>query len=160
MISCYLPDSEKGLIELYNTRRLLYLNSATPPSGFNNTLSQILFSEDGSTLYAAAKGDFPVSGTDPGFIAAWNVDPSTGALSSNFVKSLTPANGNSPFGVTFIKGTNSILATDPVLGYDIFEYETPSSVAKSTGFVIPGQIAVCWIRFSSKTGNYYMPVSG
>lgn len=153
--SCYKPDSQHGLVEIPETNRQLHRNVTTPPAGsLVDEPSQVIFSRDGSTLYAAVKG----STTETGFIAAWGVDPRTGALSQNIVKSLTPSGGD-PFGLTLIEGTNSLLVADPNVGFDIFDYETPLSVANSTGIVVPGQEAICWVRHSKQTGNYYFIVS-
>lgn len=150
-VNCYKPDPQHGLVEIPETNRLLHRNLTTPPGGFADTPSQVIFSRDGSTLYAAVRG--PTA--EAGFIAGWDVDLFTGALSQDAVKSSTPSAGE-PFGLTLIDGTDSLLVTDTHVGFDIFNYETPLSVAKTTGFVVPGQHAICWVRHSKQTGNYYL----
>lgn len=156
MISCYKTDPIKGLVELPGTNRPLNQTIIFTPLGLFNGPSNIAFSEDGTVLYAVVKGAPP---TSPGFIASWGVNPRTGALSQNFTKSLTPANGGLPFSMTSIPGTSGFIVADVVNGYDIFNFSTPSSVATSTGFQIQGQVATCWSRRSQKTGNFYLAVS-
>lgn len=138
-----------------NTQRSLNLNLTTPPSGPANSVSHILFSEDGSQLLASVKG----SPTDPGFIASWDVDSQTGALSTEFVMSQPAPGGALPFGMAIIPGKNALLATDPASGFDVFDYNNlTSGSASSTINTVEGQKAVCWAAFSNKTGNFYLTV--
>lgn len=153
-INCYKPDVARGLIEIPGTKRLLHLDVATPPVFLNHTPSHVIFSEDGSTIYVSVKGVSP--GTEGGFIAAWSVD-SNGALSSNFVKSQSSTPGGILFAIKLIPGTDSILAANPQAGgYEIYDYKTPTSVATSTGGLVPRQQAICWLGLSSQTNNFYL----
>lgn len=138
-----------------NTQRPLYLNLTTPPSGPANTVSHVLFNEDGSQLLVAVKG----SPTDPGFIASWDVDARTGSLSADFVKSYPATGGALPFGMAIIPGKNAVLATDPASGFDVFNFNNiTSGSASSIINTVQGQKAVCWAAFSNKTGNFYLTV--
>ncbi|KAH8826934.1 hypothetical protein DL96DRAFT_1556122 [Flagelloscypha sp. PMI_526] len=125
-VSCYTSDTKKGLRPIPNTIRSLNLNSTTPPTGPAHTPSQVLFSEDGTILYASIKG----APGAPGFIAAWTVDLSSSALSAEFEKN-TPKNGGAlPFSMTFVHGTNAILATDPALGLSVYDFDGETTKAK------------------------------
>lgn len=116
-------------------------------------MSHIIFSEDGSRLFASVKGVPPT----PGFIAGWDVDAKTGALSQDFEKSTPGKGGLLPFGMSVIPGKDALLATDPGLGFDVFDFKNKKQ-ANSTAFPVSGQKAVCWTSFSSKTGNFYLTV--
>ncbi|KAF8520536.1 hypothetical protein JB92DRAFT_2828142 [Gautieria morchelliformis] len=149
-VNCFKQDPKLGLIQLDNTQRSLNLNQTTPATGPPGTVSHVIFSENGSQLLASVKGVPPV----PGFVALWDVDPKTGALSPNFTAS-TPTGGLLPFSMTIIPGKDAILATDAGIGFEIFDFQNSSS-ATSSVVPIAGQKATCWSSFSSKTGNYYL----
>ena len=102
---------------------------------------------------ASVKGVPPT----PGFVASWDVDSKTGALSDKFTASTPAQGGLLPFSMTVIPGKNAILATDAGVGFDIFNFQNG---APATSSVVPisGQKATCWSSFSSKTGNFYLTV--
>ena len=59
--------------------------------------------------------------------------------------------------MTFIPGTNALLATDPAAGFSIFDFSAgPTVIANSTIHTIDGQGATCWSSFSPKTGSLYL----
>ncbi|PPQ85364.1 hypothetical protein CVT25_000652 [Psilocybe cyanescens] len=158
-VNCYTPDSKLGLIAKPNTLRSLGLNQTTPATGPPGTASHIIFSEDGSKVIASVKGVPPT----PGFLAAWDI-ASDGSLSAEPVKSTPASGGLLPFSMTLIPGTNAILATDPGVGFDIFNFggsgngNDKNSGLSATSSVVPiaGQSATCWSSFSSKSGNFYL----
>lgn len=163
--SCYTPDKKLGLIAQPNTLRSLSLNQTTPANGPAGTASHVVFSEDGTKLFASVKGVPPT----PGFIAAWDI-ASDGSLSAEPVKSTPSTGGLLPFSMTVIPGTNAILATDAGVGFDIFNFggnangTSAASVngtenalsATSSVVAIDGQKATCWSSFSPKSGNFYL----
>ncbi|GJJ10502.1 hypothetical protein Clacol_004728 [Clathrus columnatus] len=152
-VNCFKQDSKLGLVQMNNTQRSLSLDLTTPPSGPANSISHVLFSEDGSQLLASVKG----TPTAPGFVASWDVDPQTGALSSDFIKSQPGTGGGLPFGMAVIPGKNAVLATDPASGFDVFDYNNLTSAgAPSIINAVAGQKAVCWAAFSNQTGNFYL----
>lgn len=154
--SCYRQDSLFGLVPIANTRRSLDLDLSTPPSGPTDSLSQVLFSNDGSLLFAAVKG----SPTNPGFIASWDIDPHTGALSKNFIRSTPAPGGALPFGMAVVPRTQAVIVTDPGSGFEIFDFSNLTSAgAPSIVTPVSGEKAVCWVAYSEKTGNFYMTVS-
>ncbi|GJJ08632.1 hypothetical protein Clacol_002851 [Clathrus columnatus] len=152
-VNCYRQDNLFGLVSIKNTRRLLNLPLSTPPSGPDDSLSQVIFNEDGSLLLVASKG----SPSRPGFIASWNVDQRTGSLSDNYIRSPAASGAALPFGLALIPGTNAIVATDPAVGFSIYDFNnlTPAG-AQGTVTAVIGEQAVCWVAYSTKTNNFYM----
>jgi hypothetical protein len=57
-----------------------------------------------------------------------------------------------PFSLLFIPGKNAIIASDPGVGYDIFNLATNAT----TEFPIQGQTLTCWSVHSTESGNFYM----
>ncbi|KAF8890260.1 hypothetical protein CPB84DRAFT_1816359 [Gymnopilus junonius] len=164
-VNCYTPDKNLGLIAMPNTLRPLGLNQTTPATGPAGTASHVVFSEDGTKLFASVKGVPPT----PGFIAAWDI-ASDGSLSAEPVKSAPSTGGLLPFSMTVIPGTNAILATDAGVGFDIFNFggnvnaaningtQNAASALSATSSVvaIDGQMATCWSSFAPKSGNFYL----
>ena len=151
--SCFKQDSKLGLVQMANTQRSLNLNQTTPATGPAGTVSHVIFNENGSQLLASVKGTPPT----PGFIASWDVDATTGALSDSFTMSTPAQGGLLPFSMTVIPGKNAILATDAGVGFDIFSFQN-NTAATSTIVPISGQKATCWSSFSKNTGNFYLTV--
>ncbi|KAJ7240007.1 hypothetical protein C8J57DRAFT_1371961 [Mycena rebaudengoi] len=141
-VSCFKYDDKKGLIPLKNTIRSLGLNQTTPPSGPANTPSHVIFSPNEQQLIVSVK--MPPSG----FLAMWDIS-SDGALST---KSHSFVGGALPFSLLNVPGKDAIIATDPSVGYQIFDFKSKSVSATA----IPGQGAICWSVFSQKTDNFYL----
>ncbi|KAJ6622652.1 hypothetical protein B0H10DRAFT_2214281 [Mycena sp. CBHHK59/15] len=141
-VSCYTFDARKGLTPLKNTVRSLKLNQTTPATGPPNTPSQIIFSPDETQLIVSVKS---------AYLAIWDI-AKDGSLSTDFK---TVAGGVLPFSLIFKPGTNLLVASDPGIGYDIFDLTTESR-AKAIQGPIPGQRAVCWSTYSTQSGNFYM----
>jgi hypothetical protein len=114
-------------------------------------MSHVIFSEDGTQLFAAVKGVPPT----PGFIAAFDV-AQDGSLSEDFTSSSPSAGGLLPFGMTAIPGTKAVLSTDAAIGYTIFDFDKGDKASSDVVFPIKGQGAVCWVAHSTKTGNFYL----
>jgi len=149
-INCFKQDPKLGLIQLDDAQRSLGLNQTTPATGPAGSVSHVLFSEDGKQVIASVKGVPP----KPGFLAVWDVDSKTGALSKDFTK-VTPEGGLLPFSMSVIPGKNAVLATDAGVGFDIFDFKNGKN-ASSTAVPIEGQSATCWSTFSPKTGNFFL----
>ena len=148
-VQCFVADKKRGLLAIPQSQRSLNVNQTTPPSGPPNSLSDIIFSEDGSKLFAAVKGNPP----QPGFIATWDVQHD-GSLSQNFDKSV-PEGGALPFSMTPIPGTGALLNTDPGIGYNIFDF-SKGNVASSKSYPVAGQKTICWSVRSQQTGTYFI----
>ncbi|KAJ7449187.1 hypothetical protein FB451DRAFT_1354830 [Mycena latifolia] len=140
-VSCYKFDTAMGLTPLENSIRSLKLNQTTPATGPANTPSQMLFSPDEKQLIVSVKA---------GFLAIWDIN-ADGSLSTNF---RTVSGGVLPFSLLYIPGKNAIIASDPGVGYDIFNLDAPQTIAVSTD--IPGQTLTCWSVYSQKSSNFYM----
>jgi len=151
-VSCYKVDQKQGLVAQANTVRSLGLNQTTPATGPAGSASHIIFSENGQSLIVSVKGIPP----QPGFLAVWDV-AQDGSLSKDF-QSITPGKGGLlPFSLTVIPGQNAIFATDAGIGFDIFDFSSPSAGGNKSSVVpIDGQGATCWSSFSHKTGNFYL----
>ncbi|KZT33634.1 hypothetical protein SISSUDRAFT_1065978 [Sistotremastrum suecicum HHB10207 ss-3] len=168
-VQCFKADNKQGLIEIQNTLRPLNIKQSTPPTGPAGTVSHILFSEDGTKLFASVKGVPPTPGTSPshilqlsdpliqtnkGFIATWDVNPD-GTLSPSFKSSPPSKGGLLPFSMTVIPGKNSILNTDAGVGFSVFDF-SKGDQASSSVIPINGQKATCWSSFSTKTGTFFL----
>ncbi|KAF8520244.1 hypothetical protein BU17DRAFT_75781 [Hysterangium stoloniferum] len=153
-VNCYKQDPSLGLVQMSNTLRSLNLNVTTPPSGPVGTVSDVIFNEDGTQLLAAVKGVPPAEG----FVASWAVDPTSGDLAEDFIRTASPPSGV-PFSMTIIPGKDAVLSADPIGGFDIFDFRNAQQ-GSSTAFPIPGQLALCWTTFSKETGNFYLIDAG
>ncbi|KAJ7773865.1 hypothetical protein B0H16DRAFT_113823 [Mycena metata] len=138
-VSCYTFAAGAGLTPLSNTIRSLNLDQTTPPTGPSNTPSQVIFSPDEKQLIVSVKS---------GYLAVWNISPD-GSLSTNFQ---TVTGGILPFSLSYVPGKNAIIASDPGVGYDIFNMDTNTAVS----LPIAGQTLTCWSVFSGESGNFYM----
>ncbi|KAI0784263.1 hypothetical protein C8Q75DRAFT_403310 [Abortiporus biennis] len=157
-VSCFSVNQTLGLVPVPNTTRSLGLNQTTPATGPPGSTSQIIFSADGKQLIASVKGVPPT----PGFLAVWDI-VSDGSLSEQF-STVAPGQGGSlPFSMNLIPGTNALLASDPGIGFDIFDLSGISSQSglnvtssKNLAVPIPEQGAICWSSFSSKAGSFFL----
>ncbi|KAJ6579548.1 hypothetical protein DFH09DRAFT_330479 [Mycena vulgaris] len=142
-VSCYKFDTRKGLTPLKNSIRSLKLNQTTPATGPPNTPSHIIFSPDEKQLIVSVKA---------GFLAIWDIN-ADGSLSPNF---RTVSGGVLPFSLLYVPGKNAIIASDPGVGYDIFNLDAKQNLTATVSTPIPGQRANCWSVYSKESGNFYM----
>jgi hypothetical protein len=149
-VKCFLPDQTKGLLPIPGSFRSLKLQQSTPPVGPGGTVSGLLFSADGSKLYAAIKG-FPPA---PGYIATFDVS-ATGVISQDFTKS-TPPNGLLPFGMSLIPGRDAIINADAGAGFTIFDFSKGDIASSAVTTPLKGQVTPCWTVFSKKTGTFFL----
>ncbi|KAJ7667068.1 hypothetical protein B0H17DRAFT_1089218 [Mycena rosella] len=138
-VSCYNFDPKKGLTPSKNSIRSLMLNQTTPATGPPNTPSQIIFSPDEKHLIVSVKD---------GSILMWDIN-ADGSLSPDF---RTMSGGVLPFSLLYVPGKNAIIASDPGVGYDIFNLDTNTTVSTP----IPNQGANCWSAYSAESGNFYL----
>ncbi|KAJ7983090.1 hypothetical protein DFH06DRAFT_715224 [Mycena polygramma] len=141
-VSCYNYDAWVGLTPLKNTIRSLKLNQTTPATGPPNTPSQIIFGQDEKTLIISVKA---------GFLAVWDIN-ADGSLSANF---RTVTGGAAPFSLNHIPGKNALVASDPGVGYDIFDLDSDAKTA-AVSTPIANQGANCWSVYSKESGNFYI----
>ncbi|VDB84797.1 unnamed protein product [Peniophora sp. CBMAI 1063] len=155
-VQCYNVSSTTGLSIMPNTRRFLGMNQTTPPMGPLGTASQVIFSQDDATVYAAVKGNPDTNVT--GYIAAWNMTDA--GLSDQFTRIELPEGAVAPFSLTPIPNANAFFAADAGIGADVFDFsqgpEAATASPNTQSFAIPNQGAVCWSAYSPATGSYYV----
>lgn len=61
-----------------------------------------------------------------------------------------------PFSLNHIPGKNALLASDPGVGYDIFDLDAPKTRAAGVSTPIPNQGANCWSVYSKESKNFYI----
>ncbi|KAJ7175054.1 hypothetical protein C8R43DRAFT_1102371 [Mycena crocata] len=147
-VSCYTFHAKTGLTPLKNSVRSLNLTQILLPT-FNvitNEPAHIIFSADENHLIVSVPVGF--LSTPGGFLAIWDIH-ADGSLSANY---RTIVGGVNPFSLLDLPGTNALIASDPGVGYTIFNLHTNQTVSTP----IPGQIANCWSVFSRESGNFYM----
>jgi hypothetical protein len=86
-----------------------------------------------------------------GFLAVWDIN-ADGSLSTNF---RTVGGGVLPFSLNHIPGKNALVASDPGVGYDIFDLDSNARTA-GVSVPIPKQGANCWSVYSKQSGNFYI----
>ncbi|KZV69860.1 hypothetical protein PENSPDRAFT_675927 [Peniophora sp. CONT] len=156
-VQCFWVNGTAGLVPITGGYRALNLNQTTPATGVPGTASHIIFSKDQKSVYAAAKGN-PVTGST-GFIAAFDLGDD--GLGEAYRLGL-PTGGNIPFSMGLIPGRDdgSLLVTDAAVGFNILDFSqgVPSALTQpaSLAVSVPGQGAVCWNAYSSKTGSFYL----
>ncbi|KIJ46197.1 hypothetical protein M422DRAFT_250236 [Sphaerobolus stellatus SS14] len=153
-VNCYKRNGPRGLIPAPNTQRLFHLNQTTPPviQPGPNGFSHVIFDESETQLIVSVRN---VDGTSLGFLAVWDINVNTGALSPNF-RQIAINGAPTPFGLAVLPGKNAIIATDPLgSGYDIFDLNAgPKN--RSGIFSVPGQAALCWSVYNPKSGNVFL----
>lgn len=155
-VSCFKVDKTNGLSPIPGSNRPLGLNQTTPASGPPNSVSHIIFTEDGKSLITDVKGDPTTTPPTPGFLAVFDV-AADGSLSKSFKSIAPPTGGLLPFSMTVIPGKNAVLATDAAIGFSMFDLSGGAQAsALNSAVKIDGQGATCWSSFSKKTGNFYL----
>jgi hypothetical protein len=138
--------------------RSFRLNQTTPPVGPLNTVSQLFFSEDESSLFSTIKGDPTKNNT--GFFSVFPVmsgkDQAAASLSMTDVRS-SPAGTAVFFGSKNIPGTSNALVTDASFGAAIIGVDASTGIATTiANQTIAGQKATCWATISAKTGTGFV----
>jgi hypothetical protein len=157
-VQCF-KSTNRGLVAIPNSNRPLNLTQFTPPTANTSlySVSQVLFSPDGSKLVVAVRGLFTSSSNAAGYLAIWDVNPD-GSLSRNHASFFPPTQASQmPFGTTYLHGKEGYVVTDPSQGGLIYDFSKGySSPPVVKNFVIPGQSATCWISYSSKSNTYFL----
>ncbi|KAI0028782.1 hypothetical protein K488DRAFT_73505 [Vararia minispora EC-137] len=157
-VQCFnTTDRTRGLQPITGSFRTLGFNLTTPPMGPPGSPSQLLFSADDLSLYVAIKGN-PTAGL-PGVLAVWDVAPD-GSLSSNGTRILTPQVGAVPFALANIPQTpGALLVVDQARGVDVVDFSAgvaKAAATNATEIAVPGQLALCWVAHSPRTGSFYI----
>ncbi|KAM7192208.1 hypothetical protein V8F33_008482 [Rhypophila sp. PSN 637] len=144
------------------------LGQTTPPVGPTNTVSQVFFSADESTVFATVKGDPPTNKT--GFISSFPVTKMQQRLPQGRMSSIsavsTQEQRSSPAGTAVLFGSQSIpgngngskvFATDASFGAAVLSVNPSTGEATVLGKgTVQGQKATCWATISAKTGTAFV----
>ncbi|KIX02061.1 uncharacterized protein Z518_08000 [Rhinocladiella mackenziei CBS 650.93] len=134
------------------------LDQVTPPVGPTNTVSQVFFSEDESSLFATVKGDPAVNLT--GFFSVFPVESQgckeTASLATEDIRS-SPSGTAVLFGSKPIPGTSSVFVTDASFGGAVLSVDPTTNMASLVAKQgIDGQSATCWVTISDVTGSAFV----
>lgn len=155
-VSCASFDPSKG-IGAMDELRPFDLGQTTPPVGPTNTVSQVFFSGDESTLYTAVKGDPTKNNT--GFLAAFPVDcGGSGAMSPVSVEGVrsSPDKTAVLFGSSIIAGSSDIFVTDASFGGAVLSIDDDLKATTKGRGVVAGQMATCWSTISPATKTAFV----
>ena len=139
--------------------RPIDLQQTTPPVGPTNTVSQVFFSNDESTLFTTVKGDPAVNKT--GFLGSFQVGGqaggSAGASVSQQGTMSSPEGTAVLFGSSTIPNSNDLFATDASFGGAVLSVDPGTGAATVKGkATIDDQSATCWVAVSSMTGTAFV----
>ncbi|KIH93594.1 hypothetical protein SPBR_04268 [Sporothrix brasiliensis 5110] len=156
------PYSPSG-IGAVDALRPFNLGQTTPPAGPLNTVSQVFFSDDETTLYVTVKGDPTVGNT--GFLAAFpvqNTRSSCHAAASVAAAGVTssPSGTAVLFGSATIKGSSNLFVTDASFGAAVLSVDASGKAATVGKGVIAGQAATCWVAISPATKTAFVTDAG
>lgn len=149
--------SQKGLGKMDGLREF-HLGQSTPPVGPTNTVSQVLFSNDESTLLTMVKGDPTVNNT--GFVATFPVNQASfrgpASVSMDGTRS-SPSGTAVLFGTKPIPGTQTFFATDASFGGTILSLDQKSNqLSLKSKQAIGGQKATCWTTISQSSKSAFV----
>ncbi|RFU80131.1 hypothetical protein TARUN_2094 [Trichoderma arundinaceum] len=156
-VSC-ASFSSKGIGKM-DQLRPVGLKQTTPPVGPTSTISQVFFSGDEETLFAAVKGN-PATNTT-GVLGIFSVEePCDGhaAVSVSENGKLTSVDGTIVlFGSSTIQGSSDLFVTDAAFGAAVLsvDVETGAATVKSKA-TIEGQKATCWVAISPETNTAFV----
>ena len=155
-VSC-ASFSKQGLGQ-FDSLRSFGLQQSTPPVGPTNSVSQLFFSEDESSLFATVKGDPAVNAT--GFFSTFPVmgggRQRQASLAVQDIRS-SPEGTAVLFGSAIIPGTSSVFVTDASFGGAVLTVDPRSGQAALTAKqAVADQAATCWATVSSTTGSAFV----
>lgn len=165
-ISCASFDATQGLGAM-DALRPFDLGQTTPPVGPTNTVSQVFFSDDQSTLLSTVKGDPTKNNT--GFLASFPVN-AAGQCQAAFVGaegSQASPNGTAVlFGSSPIAGSSDLFVTDASFGAAVLSMQQAAAAggsAQGSGALevvgkgaIDNQKATCWVAISPATNTAFV----
>jgi hypothetical protein len=154
-VSC-ASFSSRGLASMDGLRPF-DLGQTTPPVGPTNTVSQVFFSDDGSTLFSTVKGDPPKNKT--GFLASFPVQAGaqkgSSALSQQAIMS-SPQGTAVLFGSSTIPGSTNLFVTDASFGAAVLSVDNKGAGTVVGKGVVDGQKATCWAAVSPATNTAFV----
>lgn len=152
------PYSSSG-IGAVDALRPFNLGQTTPPAGPLNTVSQVFFSGDETTLFATVKGNPAVNNT--GFLAAFPVQNTrsschaAASVASTGVTS-SPSGTAVLFGTNTIKGSTNLFVTDASFGGAVLSVDSTGKASTVGKDVVAGQAATCWVAISPATNTAFV----
>lgn len=156
-VACFAICDERGLIPLDTAVRPFDINQTTPPTGPDNTVSQVFFNQDSSLLMTTVKGVPALNKT--GQLAIFPVV--NGTVSRQNVGS-SPKGTAALFGVTLLPEHDQLFVTDASFGSATLSIPVPGSnstlappaILSSTNILT--QKATCWAQFSNLTKSTFV----
>ncbi|KAJ9353642.1 hypothetical protein C8Q69DRAFT_509639 [Paecilomyces variotii] len=149
--------SQKGLGKMDSLREF-NIGQSTPPVGPTNTVSQVLFSNDESTLLTMVKGDPTVNNT--GFVATFPVNQASfrRPASISMDGTLSSPSGTAVlFGTEPIPGTENFFVTDASFGGTILSLDQKAGqLSLKSKQAIGGQKATCWTTISQSSKSAFV----
>ncbi|KAI2775231.1 hypothetical protein F4815DRAFT_487439 [Daldinia loculata] len=150
-VSC-APFHDGGL---YSFKSVLSfdLGQSNPPVGPTNTVSQVLFSDDESTLITIVKGDPATNKT--GFISTLPVSEINSDCPHD--TRTTPEGTAVLFGSQAIPGTNTFFSTDASFGAAVFSLDQATGGVTTVGKqALSDQKATCWSAYAPATKSVFV----
>jgi hypothetical protein len=158
-ISCAPFDARNGIGKMDNLRKF-DIKQSTPPVGPTNTVSQVFWSNDQSTLLTTVKGDPTKNNT--GFFSTFPVQACSDskskgarALSSTEVRSMVQ-NTSVLFGSLPIPNTKNVFVTDASFGGAILSVNGKGQGSLAAAQPISGQKATCWVAISQASKSAFV----
>ena len=163
-LSCASFDAAQGLGAMDDLRPF-ELGQTTPPGGPTNTVSQVFFSQDESTVFSTVKGDPTKNNT--GFLASFPVNAAgqCQAASVDAEGAQTSPDGTAVlFGSSPIPGSSDLFVTDASFGAAVLspQQAAGSSPQAPAAFEVAGkgaidnQMATCWAAISPATNTAFV----
>ncbi|OAA65787.1 WD40/YVTN repeat-like-containing domain protein [Niveomyces insectorum RCEF 264] len=163
-VSCASFSAQTGIGAMDGLRSFA-LNQTTPPEGPLNTVSEVFFSGDESTLFTTVKGDPTVNNT--GFLASFPVQNArTTCRAASVGKQATRNSPNGTavlFGSKPIPGSSNLFVTDASFGAAVLGISSAADIAAGEPGVvtlgrgvIDGQSATCWATISPATNTAFV----
>lgn len=126
------------------------LHQSSPPNGFQNTASNIVFNPESTALFVLVKGIDPKA--TPAYFVSFPVADGQVQPTAHVSR---PPNFVYPWSMSFINDTHAAIA-DPALGAALVEVAYPSLDVKFLETLpIKGNLATCWSQYSELYESLY-----
>lgn len=147
-VQCYEVD-DSGLHISGTFMPLTDLHQTSPPNGFQNTASDIVFNPSSTALFVLVKS---LDGKTPGYFVAFPVADGQVQPVAHVSR---PPNFIYQWSISFINDTHAAVA-DPAIGAALVEVTYPSLELKFLEKApIKGSLAICWSQYSELYESLY-----
>ncbi|KAF4953560.1 hypothetical protein FGADI_5896 [Fusarium gaditjirri] len=147
-VQCFTVSDCAGLKPQGSFKPLPVFKQTSPPTGPQNTVSDILFNPSETALFVTIKGN----GMENGFVYAYKVE--NGRVSEEAVKS-QPNNLPVAFGMSFVSDTSAVVST-PAYGAAFVSITNDLTVITKTKITVPEQMITCWTATSAGSSSVYL----